>query len=72
LAERISAWQARVADAERQLAEHQREIDDIAFRLYGIAEEDRRAIEQSLSGTLSATSAVSPVDSGEEAEDNDV
>lgn len=45
LTERVAAWQAREADAERQLAELQREIDDIAFRLYGIDGEDRRAIE---------------------------
>ncbi len=45
LAERTSTWQAREAEAERQLAELQREIDDIAFRLYGIDGEDRRVIE---------------------------
>jgi hypothetical protein len=45
LAERAAAWQARVADAERRLAEHQREIDDIAFRLYGIDGEDRKMME---------------------------
>ncbi len=45
LVDRIASWNSRVAETERQLAEHQREIDDIAFRLYGIEGEDRRAIE---------------------------
>ena len=45
LASRITSWQVRVADSDRQLAENQREIDDIAFRLYGIDGEDRRAME---------------------------
>jgi hypothetical protein len=53
LAARIACWQSRVAEAERQLVEHQREIDDIAFRLYGIEGEDRRAIEEAVA--LSAT-----------------
>jgi hypothetical protein len=45
LAERAAAWQAHVAATEAQLAANQREIDDIAFQLYGITGEDRRAIE---------------------------
>jgi hypothetical protein len=47
LAERIASWRSRVAETERQLAEHQREIDDIAFRLYGIEGEDRAVLEGS-------------------------
>jgi hypothetical protein len=54
LAKRLARWQDQVHSGERQLAERQREIDDIAFQLYGI--EDRRAIEESLSGGDSATS----------------
>lgn len=49
LQERLMQWQGRVLDSERQLTEHQREIDDIAFRLYGIEGEDRRIIEESSS-----------------------
>ncbi|MHB1558062.1 MAG: BREX-1 system adenine-specific DNA-methyltransferase PglX [Isosphaeraceae bacterium] len=60
LAERLAAWQAREADAERQLAEIQREVDDIAFRLYGIDGEDRRAIE-------AGASARPPADGEDEA-----
>lgn len=47
LAARVTAWEAQVGATEVQLAAHQREIDDIAFRLYGIEDEDRRAIESS-------------------------
>ncbi|MDP9310602.1 MAG: BREX-1 system adenine-specific DNA-methyltransferase PglX [Chloroflexota bacterium] len=48
LTNRIGAWQARVAETHQQLEAHQREIDDLAFALYGIEGEDRRAIEDSL------------------------
>lgn len=50
LTKRADVWQSRVDEANRHLAEYQREIDDIAFRLYGIEGEDRRAIEESLAG----------------------
>jgi len=46
LAEGIGSSQAKEAAAVEKLAEYQREIDDIAFRLYGIDGEDRRVIEQ--------------------------
>jgi hypothetical protein len=45
LAERIERWQTRITEATRCLTEHQREIDDLSFRLYEIDGEDRRAIE---------------------------
>lgn len=45
LAERIAAWRERIEETDHQLADHQREIDDIAFRLYGIEGEDRRMME---------------------------
>ena len=47
LAARLTAWQDRVMEAKRQLEKYQHEIDDIAFRLYSIEDEDRRAIEGS-------------------------
>ena len=65
LEERITDWQSRLIEAEQQLAEHQREIDDIAFCLYGISDEDRRAIEASL------TRQPSPDADGEQAETDD-
>jgi hypothetical protein len=59
LEERLNRWQGLVLAGERQLAEYQKKIDDIAFQLYGIEGEDRQAIEESLSGGDSAA------DSGE-------
>jgi hypothetical protein len=47
LSERTVSWQAQLAEAEQELVEHQRQIDDIAFCLYGIDGGDRRAIEES-------------------------
>ncbi len=50
LEERLERWRDLVLDSERQLADHQLEIDDIAFQLYEIERADRRAIEEPLSG----------------------
>lgn len=54
LTSRIVDWQRRVSKMEQQLAEYQREIDEIAFHLYGIEGKDRHAIEESLKHTKSA------------------
>ena len=51
LGKRVEAWQQRVDESEARLQAYQCEIDDIAFRLYGISDEDRRAIEQSTVGS---------------------
>ena len=51
LGKRVEAWQRRVDESKAQLQTYQRKIDDIAFRLYDISEEDRRAIEQSTVGS---------------------
>lgn len=48
LTQRAAAWRVRVSDAERQLALGEQEIDDMAFRLYGMTDEDRRAVESSV------------------------
>ncbi len=69
LGERITLWRARVADAERRLAVHQREIDDITFQLYRTEGEDQRAIEESLSGENGG--AISGDDDAQENEDSD-
>lgn len=53
IADRTKSWQVMVAVADLQFANLQHEIDDIAFRLYGIDGEDRRAIEEQ-SGLKSA------------------
>jgi hypothetical protein len=73
LSERLARWQGRVLDGERQLAEHQREIDDIAFELYGIDREDRRVIEESLSdGNGALVSDVDESSKAENAEDTTI
>jgi hypothetical protein len=63
LAARAAAWDARVAATEAELAAIQRQIDDIAFDLYGIDGEDRARIE----AESGAAPAVTPTD--EEAPD---
>ena len=63
LADRASAWQRRLDETAATLAEHQREIDDIAFRLYGIDGEDRRMIE-------AGAGAMASPESDDEAEDD--
>ena len=45
LADGITAWNAKVLDAQRQLADNQRLIDDAVFNLYGITGKDRQTIE---------------------------
>lgn len=49
LREAIASWTSRLTETERLLSDIQREIDEIAFRLYGISDEDRKAMELSLS-----------------------
>jgi hypothetical protein len=47
LIERAEAWRVRVADAAGELASLQQHIDEVTYRLYGIAGEDRQAIQVS-------------------------
>lgn len=68
LGERLALWQDRISGSKRRLAEHQREIDDIAFRLYGIEGEDRRVFEESLGGGEDAA-VLAEDDGAAEAED---
>jgi hypothetical protein len=62
LAERAAAWERRVAQTQQELAEIQRQIDDICFDLYGFSEADRAA-------ALAADSAVEPLGDEDEGED---
>lgn len=48
LAQRANAWTKGVEQSRKQLAGHQAEIDDIAFRLYGIEDDDRRSMQGSM------------------------
>ena len=59
---RVSAWAGRVAGVEAELERVQFEIDELCFELYGISEEDRRAITEGF--------GVSDTD-GEAADDSD-
>lgn len=73
LTERAEAWAAKVVDTEEQLAVHQREIDDLAFQLYDIKGEDRRAIEIGMSAdSTSAIGALSDADADEAEEGDEV
>ncbi|MBA2713957.1 MAG: hypothetical protein H0U55_10465 [Rubrobacteraceae bacterium] len=48
-------WAQRVFRGREQLTAHQREIDDIAFSLYGVEGADRQVIQESLGGEISTT-----------------
>jgi hypothetical protein len=67
IADRAAAWSTHVAEVEAELVAIQREIDDIAFHLYGIDGEDRARIEAE-SGTTRATPAAEEAEPGEEPE----
>ena len=43
---RVGAWADQVAEVEAELGRVQVEIDELCFELYGISEEDRRAITE--------------------------
>jgi hypothetical protein len=70
LTEAAGRWSFLLADSANALAAARSEIDDIAYRLYGLGEEDRRTIEKTVgsseSGKKDSTSA-----SGEDEEDED-
>ncbi len=72
---RSSAWDSRVAEAERDLASIQSLIDNFCFDLYGVSDEDRRSITKSVgssSGSADeARSEVADEDDNEEEENND-
>lgn len=48
LADRFGAWSRRKQDMDREFAEHQRQVDDLAFELYGFTKEDRETVEAEL------------------------
>ncbi|WP_189524939.1 Eco57I restriction-modification methylase domain-containing protein [Nostoc sp. 'Peltigera membranacea cyanobiont' 232] len=45
LSEKVVFWKNRINEFDRQLTEYQDQIDEIAFKLYNISEEDRKSIE---------------------------
>lgn len=58
-----------VAAIERELADIQREIDELAFELYGLGAEDRVTIEASTKRATSSSGDDASSDDGEDAED---
>ncbi len=54
LAARAAAWADQVRNAGAELAALQAEIDDRCFALYGINDEDRKAITEGFGGTAAA------------------
>ncbi len=71
LAAQLGAWHKQVVETQQQLATHQRQIDDIAFRLYGIEGEDRQAIEESPGGGRQVVGAYSDTTTAEDDEEVD-
>lgn len=72
-ADQVAAWAKRVARVENDLVEVQAEIDEICFELYGISEEDRRAITEGFGVTDdSETSDGSDEDTDDDDEDSGV
>ena len=66
LAERAAAWAARVRTSEETVAAIQAEIDDLAFRLYGLDAADRAA----LTATLATEATPTPTaEAGEDEEE---
>lgn len=56
LTERTTVWQTFMTETEKRLSEYHREIDNIAFSLYGIDGQDRQAIEEVANGQPSVVS----------------
>ena len=70
LAARSTAWSERVREAEADLSSIQAEIDERCFALYGIGEDDRRAITEGFGGAT-AGSEVSDSDAEGDADADD-
>lgn len=54
LIDRLATWQEKVSQTEQKLTEYQQKINDIAFQLYSIEDQDRQAIESTLNLQSSA------------------
>jgi hypothetical protein len=67
VADLATAWAARVRASEATVAAIQAEIDDLAFRLYGLDEADRAALTITLA---TETSGDTPAEAGEGEEDD--
>jgi len=54
LATREAAWRSQTMHSKAKLVAAEAEIDDVAFRLYGISNDDRRQIDDGFSGVTSS------------------
>ena len=70
--ERVSAWGDRVGEVEAELVRVQFEIDELCFELYGISEEDRRAITDGFGVTDTDTDDEAVDDADEDESDGGV
>ena len=66
--ERVAAWAERVAETEAELSRVQSEIDELVCDLYGISDEDRRAITE---GFGVSDNQADVADDGEDGDDGD-
>jgi hypothetical protein len=66
LAERAAAWAARVRTSEETVAAIQAEIDDLAFRLYGLDAADRAALTSTIATEATGEAEVDPNEEEEE------
>ena len=66
LAERAAAWAARVRTSEETVAAIQAEIDDLAFRLYGLDDADRAALTSTLATEATGDADAEAVEDEEE------
>jgi hypothetical protein len=69
LSEAAANWNNHLAESNAELERIQREIDDITYELYGIGEEDRKAIEAMLGQGAAAKSEATEEEEGAEEED---
>ena len=70
LAEAAANWNNHLAESNAELERIQREIDDIAYELYGIGDEDRKAIEAMLGQGAAAKSEATEEEEGAEEEED--
>lgn len=71
LTARSGAWTERVRAVEAELAAIQAEIDDRCFALYGIDDEDRRAITEGFGSGMAADSGDEDAEPGGDAEEDE-
>ena len=60
LNKRAQSWQQKVSESDHQLADYQRQIDEIAFQLYGIDGDDRKAIEATVKQPIVVSDDLNP------------